>query len=626
MIACHYYGPGVNLAFLVYALLGPALLLVSSSGQLVGQALMQYRGLTLALGGTVILILVHQLCFTISAESGLPAALVLGTVPLFMLLGMSEHNGRVLAGYTCLVFLFAAVSVYESVVSGTRAHLPFADPNNYVTLIYLAWLPFVHERLGSEQPSTGYAPVVLFVVSLVFCVAILATSSRFGWLVIAGAACYWGLQGILQRVNWRLYSITVTAMLLAVIVHFLPATGNGTDVVAAEIGALAADQPSHRWLLIEAAWQLASEHGWMTGTGLYSFSLLYPGVRSLQEQNTAGIFVHNDYLQVFQEGGLLLSLPLIALVGVVVVRLVRQVFTRGSWQPRLGYLVAAGVALIHANLNFVFYILPLAMMLGFVLGRGLAVESTRGAESSPDNKVRAAAVAFPAVLMVALISVAVDAFSLGVLSGQKAMPGVASVRDDANTALSYTEGVLAIKPDRGLVAFGRVKLLQATLGSEDGYSVAASAKIDEAYRQALSVDPWNPGVYVDYHDFLLRQGEATLQRRTELLQRAADLVPYDVDIAVRAMATYHAAGQPSRAIEVAAGILQWCELLARRNPMALDRLGLYVSRQSAFRDTPVVQNRLVACRKWRGRSTSAKRSTTRLLEWLRQRPLPPPQP
>ena len=63
------------------------------------------------------------------------------------------------------------------------------------------------------------------------------------------------------------------------------------------------------------------------GIGVFCFPLLYPSFRSLLEQDTAGLFVHNDYVQFLVEGGvpllLFCSLLFVALVVRRAIMLVR---------------------------------------------------------------------------------------------------------------------------------------------------------------------------------------------------------------------------------------------------------------------------------------------------------------
>ena len=81
-----------------------------------------------------------------------------------------------------------------------------------------------------------------------------------------------------------------------------------------------------------------------------------------------GLFVHNDLVQIFLEGGVWLTLPLLVFIAWVAVTGARRCLLDKAWDPRIGLLVALGLALINSFVNFVFYVLPLLVVMGILLG------------------------------------------------------------------------------------------------------------------------------------------------------------------------------------------------------------------------------------------------------------------
>jgi tetratricopeptide (TPR) repeat protein len=109
---------------------------------------------------------------------------------------------------------------------------------------------------------------------------------------------------------------------------------------------------------------------WGVGAGL--FSLLYPPYRAPGE-NSAGFFVHNDYLQLWLEAGLpglVLLLVALAAVGVAMLRAWR---TPSVPLPARFELSGLGAAILataaHSLVDFNLHVLTILIVLGVFLGR-----------------------------------------------------------------------------------------------------------------------------------------------------------------------------------------------------------------------------------------------------------------
>ncbi len=168
--------------------------------------------------------------------------------------------------------------------------------------------------------------------------------------------------------------------------------------------------------------------GGINGTGLYTFSILYPLFRSPLEQGTSGILVHNDLLQLTLEGGVWLALPLLALFVWVAFAFLQRVFVQRSIGMRSGMLLALLVAFIHSCLNFVFYVLPLVILVGVLLGLLFGSVKEPAGRSNTATKtrllpVRVAKLGVVALLTINLFYLCLDVLSLGVLSGNQTCAG-----------------------------------------------------------------------------------------------------------------------------------------------------------------------------------------------------------
>ncbi|WP_375191681.1 O-antigen ligase family protein [Marinobacter sp.] len=121
--------------------------------------------------------------------------------------------------------------------------------------------------------------------------------------------------------------------------------------------------------------RLFAESPWF-GSGLGTFSLLYPSVRELTEIGSVGFFVHNDFLQLLLELGLIPFLVVVTFPCIVCFKIFVSVFNGAVGERRVkGIMIILVLFVIasHALVNFIFYHPLFAFILGAFLGIG-AVE------------------------------------------------------------------------------------------------------------------------------------------------------------------------------------------------------------------------------------------------------------
>ena len=206
--------------------------------------------------------------------------------------------------------LFAAV---DFTLTGTRAVFPLADPNNFVTLLTLLWVPWAVERLAHPHDERR-ALWLTGVVTIVVCLAFFATTSRFGLVVIAGVVVLGGFVRMLGKVPTRGILVTAGGVAVAYLLNIALAETSAAEHVIHEISK---DRTPVRTLLNQSTLEAITQQGGWLGVGLGGFALLYPQFRDINEQVTAGFFAHNDYLQVMFEGGVVLLVPLLLVMGYV---------------------------------------------------------------------------------------------------------------------------------------------------------------------------------------------------------------------------------------------------------------------------------------------------------------------
>ena len=367
-----FQGTAANLIYvaLVAAALLAALVCVGSDA-ITARLNANRWGFALALAMLGYLIVAYRL--SISPDNSFAPSWVLAAGPLAFIAGLAVvQNPAALRMLTIaistVVIVLAAISCIRFIAFGERAQQPLVDPNNYATLMYFAWIPLAHRYLAQGwrgEPTRRHQHAVVLVSSFLLVLAIIATRSRTALLIVAGAIVMWMLIATLRRVTWgRLLAqigIVGLAVLVAIAVNLLT---NAQAKGLALGGGLAV-----RSELIHSALAMFAQHP--QGIGVFCFSLLYPDYRSLLEQDTAGLFVHNDYVQFLTEGGVPLLILLLLFVGSVLFRARKLVrFEPGDVRfADLGIALALAAACAHALVNFVFYSLPLGLLFGLLSAR-----------------------------------------------------------------------------------------------------------------------------------------------------------------------------------------------------------------------------------------------------------------
>ena len=620
LIAVHFYGVGVNLLFLWLATLLPILLYVGRGPKAVGQALATSPWLLGSAYLSLGLIGVSHNFFSLSYDTSFAASWIIAALPLLIICACLSDPDKLFRLAAWMVFVFAAISAYEFAAHGQRAHTPLFDPNNYVTLLYLSWIPWVlcrHAKVASRRDLA-----VTFVVSICVCVSMFATYSRFAMAVAVGMC------GLTSYNAWRFDLNRKYAMLVVVAVAFGFALFAGLDPRGLDQAFDDGVEPEQvvsvdaRGLMLGSTYDSIRSHGGVNGTGLFTFSLLYPQSRSSLEQVTTGHFVHNDYVQLGLEGGVWLLLPMMVLFVAVGYRCIRGIFFSKQWDPHIGYLSAVGVALAHAMVNFVFYVLPLTVMLGIAIACGFA---------RPDSQVEPRKLdRVTGVLLWLLVSaglvwssflLGLDTLTYGVFSAQNHVPTASLIRQDNADMLSYARTAQAINPHRGIPVLGEARLMDVQL--RPAASALLVDDVNAAYFRAIEVDPWNPLVFTSYYNFLQRHpqqlGSNPYANVPYLLARPRELNPTGLRSIGQNIDHYISHNKPLEALGVVGELLNWCELLARRRGAELKPmlLRLQASKLLAEHDSGNLRQRLTGCLSHSAYGDSDGREAPALMRWLR---------
>lgn len=247
-----------------------------------------------------------------------------------------------------------------------RAQALFATPNTLATALNLGLVPVLAFYL------LGHGGRGVYGWSLLLFAALLTTQSRGGYLGLLSSilflASFAGQASVIAQ--WRRYRAVAFGFL--VVLGFFKAyaalglTEWNLDSVFAT---LHHGDSAYRWEIYQLAWQGLAEHMWL-GIGYFNFGYFFEvhKVPPLLDWNT--FFVHNDYLQLALETGLLglgLFLSLIALVYGQLFKFRQQVMI----EQRLPVILSATAMtsmLVHALVDYPFYIPVLLAIFGAYLG------------------------------------------------------------------------------------------------------------------------------------------------------------------------------------------------------------------------------------------------------------------
>lgn len=243
---------------------------------------------------------------------------------------------------------------------------PLIDRNAFAALMNLLWFPAAYLFLTNTYTRTK--AFLLGAGLLIISMALFATASRGGiatWLLLLPILLWAGWR--YTHAKWWVASIPLIALLAYVISANL---GTDTDIAQRSYTLSQDSSTSARLMLWQSAIQVALSHP-LTGTGWGTFSAIYPAFRSPQENTTAGVFAHNDYLQFAAEGGMPALLLLLSILLGIAWQLRKSIklsrTTAGFESSAL--LLGVLAIFIHASLNFIFYFAFMNIIAGLYLAR-----------------------------------------------------------------------------------------------------------------------------------------------------------------------------------------------------------------------------------------------------------------
>lgn len=518
-------------------------------------------------------LLVEPLLSTYPYASSITAmsleALPLGLVGWLML---ADKNKQTMWRITFQVLLactlvLAVWGLSDFVIRDQRSHAVFLDPNAYAATINLFLIPVAYTYLNSPQQERHSAAIGWLLVLCLLAGAQATSLSRgalLSFLAVLPVLLWVSRSSPSFRLRLPiLLTVLVAAHLLVNVAPF--ARNQGAGLLLQPEQYAESDSLRGRILMLESAWNMIGDANPLIGSGLGTFKTYYSAYRDVDE-TSFGNFVHNDYVQGLQEGGIIqLGFFIVLAVFAPAWILYKQAFDQTK-KKRVGSNVA-GLALAilcistHALVNFIHYVGPIALITGLYLGR--AWEEVR-----PPRQI-----VFPASFRRWTKPLYLKALVILLL----AAPTTVLVADGIIFKLFATEHSLHTR----LSPKARVEALNLALAFRPGNPVPRILLIKSLLGAAENTgDP-------DDREKFLRQAE----RETHLLSKHAPALAITSYFSGRALMIRHGPGDLSRArtdLENAVRLVP----AATRMRLALVRLYLDLGEESAAYET------IQAARKW----------------------------
>lgn len=254
---------------------------------------------------------------------------------------------------------------------GARANAIFYTPNTFASFLNLMLLPTLVLYL-LKAPGDNR----LLMVALLLFAGLLATQSKGGYLGLMTGALFFVVWQQLHkpgidrnRVLKVLAGMAAVIVVMEILKLLISASGINTQDYTSRIVALVEKGDVGRPILYQVALDLLREDPWW-GRGYFNFQYFFQRDQFGIYIGLAPKFVHNDYLQIWLETGIIGLLALLTLVATSLWTALRSQARITGGRLALTGALGAGVASVfaHAMVDFPLYPPAILLILGAALG------------------------------------------------------------------------------------------------------------------------------------------------------------------------------------------------------------------------------------------------------------------
>jgi len=256
---------------------------------------------------------------------------------------------------------------------------------------------------------------------------------------------------------------------------------------------------------------------------------------------------------------------------------------RNARFEELGFALALVAVCAHALVNFVFYTLPLGIVVGLLSARLFSEPIEGRARSRPIQVPKGFIGIAIAMGWLMWLYLALDIATAGVFQNQSSLGLVTSITGNERRMLDYARIAQRINGNRGIPVIGEAVLLHRAARAEPD-SDYLREQTHLTFQRALAADPWNTLTYLRFSEFLDEfpptSGRVAGESTEELLLSAIGLDPRFVPGIDRLLLHYAATSQESKGYALLRNVVYpWMARLRRDDPDASDR---YFDRLEAY--------------------------------------------
>jgi len=421
--------------------------------------------------------------FSAVPETALMTLAILAGLPVMYLFATNTSTFAATWRYLrALLFLLGVVLALWAIwqvmhhVGYGYAQGPFQDRNVFAAFMNLLWFPAAFVLLTAENSRYHLKRLAISVGLFIISTALFATTSRGGiaaWLLL------------LPVFLWAAYCNhearkRIVILALLTVVAYLCCTLLLNASIADRTFQLNHDpSAAARLLLWQSGMKMLLAHP-VIGSGWGTFVNYYPAYRVPLENNTAGFFAHNDYLQLAIEGGipaLLLQAGILYGVCMQLKRSLRQAADTAAFES-VALLSGVLALFIHAFVNFIFYLAFMNILAGLYLAR--AAQLTDKAQVLPVFNIKKinpflkySCVGF----IVLLILLPYGAHVLGISINKQRNVAIENLVSDRFSAYKLAELITLIQP-------------QERVAQETILQTAELALADAAFTRTMGADAY----------------------------------------------------------------------------------------------------------------------------------------
>lgn len=316
-------------------------------------------------------------------------------VSFFVFSRLPEDLIRVFFGILVAMFVFLSVWAWFQfltnsgylVSAGHRVNTIFFTPNTFAAALNLVLLPLIALYINS---SKGYW--LLMVIVMLFG-ALLITQSRGGMVsfscsVLFLAAVYKFANLIVNKGSLKKLALSMIAVFMLVGTVQLIKINNPDTSLTEDITKITrtgtVSSLQQRWIMYGVAWNLIKEKPFI-GHGYNTFRYYWLRDQQGRYIGSGTRFVHNDYLQIWMETGILGLLFLCAVIVLFYYFGLKKILYEKSGIEYWSMLLAGLTAyFLHALVDFVMYPPVLLLIFGAYLGVASQLVSN-GYQKSPGS-------------------------------------------------------------------------------------------------------------------------------------------------------------------------------------------------------------------------------------------------